>query len=162
MQTCIYIYYVYLYTVMYSKFGFGSLFGNGTGGGEHWKGASPLSKKQTKTYVRLLASISPCFAVWEKTLFAMFGRWNILLVFAALWARIPALVFVLSCWSWPFLALLSIHFSEVLPAPQLQHTTKKRQKQAKTTKTQSHTTKKPKTTRVAPDKKTTYCHPGGL
>lgn len=62
MQTCIYIY-VYLYTVMYSKFGFGSLFGNGTGGGEHWKGASPLSKKQTKTYVRLLASISPCFAV---------------------------------------------------------------------------------------------------
>ena len=48
-QTCIYIYiHVYLYTVMYSKFGFGSLFGNGTRGGEQWKGASPLSKKQTK------------------------------------------------------------------------------------------------------------------
>ena len=39
---------------MYSKFGFGSLFGNGAGGGEHWKGASPLSKKQTKTFLPVL------------------------------------------------------------------------------------------------------------
>ena len=59
--------------IMYSKFGFGSLFGNGAGGGEHWEGASPLSKKKTKTYVLLLASISPCFAVWEKHYLQCFG-----------------------------------------------------------------------------------------
>ena len=62
MRKCKHVYIIYVY-LMYSKFGFGSLFGNGAGGGEHWEGASPLSEKKTKTYVLLLASISPCFAV---------------------------------------------------------------------------------------------------
>ena len=42
-----YILYMFIY-IMYSKFVFGSLFGNGAGGGEHWEGASPPLQKENK------------------------------------------------------------------------------------------------------------------
>lgn len=101
-----------------SKVAFVSVFGRALGGS-----VTSLPKEKT-TYVLLLASRSPCFAVWccfrvtwhsfltimlrfrlhnacsvvnveslVWMVFAAFGRWSILLVFAAIWAKIPALVF---------------------------------------------------------------------